>query len=85
LAVTAGDGVTGAAGFTDPGVGVGAAVTTGGVGGGGAAGAAGCCLLMIAFRTSPGLEMCERSIFVLISPGSERDWRCAVAEAGWLA
>jgi hypothetical protein len=40
---------------------------------GGAAGGAGagvCCFCVISFRTSPGLEMCDRSIFVLISSGS---------------
>jgi hypothetical protein len=51
----------------------------GATGVGGAAG--GCCLLMIALSTSPGLEMCERSILVLISSGSIRPKRGARAEA----
>jgi len=50
-------------------------VSTGGVagrtGGGAAAAAVGvCCCLAICFNTSPGLEMCERSILVLISSAS---------------
>ena len=36
---------------------------------------AACCLLMMAFRASPGLEMCERSILVLISSASARTGR----------
>jgi hypothetical protein len=50
--------------------------TTGGRGGTatgrGAAGgaAAACCCCVISFSTSPGREICDRSIFVLISPGS---------------
>lgn len=49
--------------------------------GGGVAGRAGgagcgvdtpCCLLMIALSTSPGLEMCDRSILVLIPSESGR-------------
>jgi hypothetical protein len=38
----------------------------------GAAGgaAAACCCCVISFKTSPGREMCDRSILVLISPGS---------------
>ncbi len=40
--------------------------------------AAGCCLLMMAFRTSPGLEMCDRSILVLISSASLRLTRGAL-------
>ena len=43
----------------------------GGVGGGTWTGT-GPFLLMIAFNTSPGLEMCERSILVLIASGSGR-------------
>ena len=35
----------------------------------GAGGAAGCFLSRMAFSTSPGLEMCDRSILVLISSG----------------
>jgi hypothetical protein len=79
LGVGAAGGVTGAAGFTAAGADMDAAGTTGGAGVGGAAG---CCLLMMAFKTSPGLEICERSILVLISPGSERGWRCAAVGAG---
>ncbi len=72
-------GVGGAAGLGAGGVevatgGAGAAgfASTGAAGrGGGAAGAdALCCCLAICFRTSPGLEMCERSILVLISSAS---------------
>jgi len=37
---------------------------------GGAGAAAVCCLPMIAFNTSPGLEMCDRSILVLIPSGA---------------
>ncbi len=48
--------------------------TTGLVSTGGAASAVAgpCCLLMMAFRASPGLEMWERSILVLISSPSGR-------------
>ena len=70
----AGGAETGADGFA-----MGATVAftsgTGGVGratGADGAGAAACCLPMIAFSTSPGLEMCERSILVLIPSGSVR-------------
>jgi hypothetical protein len=50
--------------------------TGGGVTGRGAGGAAAAvCCLVISFRTSPGLEMCERSILVLISSASARDVR----------
>ena len=41
----------------------------------GAGGAAGCFVPMIAFSTSPGLEICERSILVLISSGPAWDAR----------
>ncbi len=44
-----------------------ASCTAGGVGFAGAGGAAGCLFPIIAFSTSPGLEMCDRSILVLIS------------------
>jgi hypothetical protein len=45
-----------------------------GAGGAGVAAAAGpAFLLMIAFSTSPGLEMCDRSILVLMASGSARD------------
>src|SRR6266436_1738810 len=71
------------------GAGVGLASTTGGRGAAerGAAGvAAACCFCVISFSTSPGLEMCERSILVLISSASrpargERDGALASAEA----
>jgi hypothetical protein len=58
-------GVAGAGGRTAGAAGF--ASCTAGVAGraGGAAGAAGCCLARIAFSTSPGLEMWERSIFGL--------------------
>jgi hypothetical protein len=48
----------------------GGATAVGRTGDGGAA--AGCCLLMMAFRTSPGFEICERSILVLIPSASGR-------------
>jgi hypothetical protein len=66
-------------------------LTTGGGGGmaalvsnGGAAGVAAgaCCLLMIAFSASPGLEIWERSILVLISSASVRPDRAARLEVG---
>ena len=47
-------------------------VSTGGAGGGASATAGPCCLLMMALRASPGLEICERSILVLISSPSGR-------------
>ena len=34
---------------------------------------------MMAFSTSPGLEMCDRSIFVLISSGAACVWRAGLA------
>jgi len=43
--------------------------------------AAGCCLLMMAFRTSPGLEICERSILVLMPSASARLGREDLEEA----
>jgi hypothetical protein len=55
--------------------------TTGrGATGGGAAGAAGCCLLMMAFKTSPGREIFDKSILVLISSDSGRVEREGRAE-----
>ncbi len=67
-ACAAGD-ATGAAGF---------AATGGAEGLGGVTGAAvGACLLMMALSTSPGLEMFDRSILVLISSDSERPERKA--------
>ena len=50
-------------------------------GGGRAAAAAACCLLMMAFRASPGLEIWERSILVLISSASARAGRADSAGA----
>jgi hypothetical protein len=50
---------------------------TGRAGGGGAA--TPCCLPMIAFSTSPGLEMCDRSILVLMPSGSGRAVRADLA------
>ncbi len=55
-------------------------VSAGGFTATGRAGAAGCCLLIIAFRTSPGLEMFERSILVLMPSPSGRDGREVLAE-----
>jgi hypothetical protein len=56
-----------AAGLLSTGVGRGATGRGGATGG---AGAAACCFCVISFKTSPGLEMWERSILVLISSGS---------------
>ena len=58
-AATGGTGFFSAAGGGTAGLGDGAAEVGG-------------CLLMIAFRTSPGFEICERSILVLISSPSGR-------------
>jgi hypothetical protein len=74
-----------AAGATGAAAGL-ASIGADGAGRGGAAGAAGACLLMMAFSTSPGLEMWERSILVLISSPSARLGRgdllaCASEEA----
>jgi len=41
-------------------------------GGAGADEAAVCCLPIMAFSTSPGFEMCDKSILVLIPSGSGR-------------
>ena len=68
----------GAAGLGAGVVAAGGAVETAGLtGGGGTTGGAstiedGCCLLMMAFKASPGLEIWERSILVLISSASAR-------------
>jgi hypothetical protein len=60
-----------------------ALVSTGGAAGGGGTVAAGvCCLLMMAFNASPGLEIWERSILVLISSASERPGREDRLEVG---
>jgi hypothetical protein len=72
----AGGRTTGAAGFASTG---GAAGREGDAGGVGAA--AFCCLPMIAFNTSPGLEMWERSILVLISSGADWEERLGFADA----
>ncbi len=66
---------TGAAGFAS---GAGGFTATGRAGG--AAGGAGCCLLMIAFRTSPGFEILDRSILVLMPSDSLRAERADFAE-----
>jgi len=71
-AAAAGLASTGAAGFGGTAVGRGAA-------GGGAAAA--CCFCVMSFRTSPGFEMCERSIFVLISSDSRPDGRAPLLDA----
>ena len=63
---------TGAAGFGGTAVGRGA-------GGGGAVAA--CCFWAISLRTSPGLEMCERSIFGLISSDSRPEGRTPLLDA----
>ena len=63
-------------------------VATGAAGGcatgraGGAVAASFCCV--IAFRTSPGREICERSILVLI-PSSPRPGRVALEAVDWLS
>ena len=77
--------VTGGAGFVAT-VAAGFTSAAGGAAGrGGIAGdAAGCCFPMIAFSTSPGFEICERSIFVLNSSESGRTPRAAL-EADWLS
>jgi|SRR5581483_2349165 len=82
----AGGGCTAAGGFA-------IGVTGAGVGGLGATGAAGrtggcvaACCCVIAFRTSPGREICERSILVLISSPSTRAARLDLPAADpWLS
>jgi hypothetical protein len=82
----AGAGV-GAFGCAEGATGVAAAglVSTGAGGTGGRTGVGGgvgvCCLARIALRTSPGLEICERSIFVLISSESLRGLRAVLPDA----
>ena len=71
----AGFGLTGGAGLTS---GAGGAAGRGGAAGGGG----GCCLPIIAFSTSPGLEMCDKSILVLNSSESGRALR-GVLPALW--
>jgi hypothetical protein len=73
-ATGAGGGVGGAAGFGATGVAPAGLVScAGGAAGFGGAvdagGGASCLLSRMAFSTSPGLEMCDRSILVLISSG----------------
>jgi hypothetical protein len=63
-------GAAGAAGFAG-----GTTCRAGGVGC-----AAVCCLPIIAFSTSPGLEMCDKSIFVFMPSGSVRVRADALAE-----
>ena len=53
---------------------------TGGRAGGGVGTAGACCFARMAFSTSPGLEMCDRSILVLIS-SSARAAREALPDA----
>ncbi len=94
--INRGAGAGGAAGFAAGGTGVAAGAGADGAavfvsaGGRGAAGrtgvggaAAACCFCVISFRTSPGLEMWERSILVLISSASrvERADRAGAASA----
>ena len=43
-------------------------------------GAAGCFLSRMAFSTSPGLEMCDKSILVLISSGAACELRASFAD-----
>ena len=71
-AAAAGFASTGAGGFGGTAVGRGA-------GGGGAAAA--CCFCAISLKTSPGLEMCERSIFGLISSDSRPEERAPLLDA----
>ena len=66
----AGFGATGAAGLVSC---AGGAAGFGGAAGAG--GAAGCFLSRMAFSTSPGLEICDKSILVLISSGLGCDAR----------
>ena len=82
--ITGSAGAAGGTGGVGFGVGctiVGRAAIGGAVGFGGVATASFCCV--IAFSTSPGREMCERSILVLISssPRNGRDGLAACADA----
>jgi len=56
--------------------------STGGRTTGGRTGAGGACCLRMALRTSPGREICERSIFVLISSLPTRLERAVLLAAG---
>ncbi len=82
-------GAFGSGALTLGGAGVKAGLVSTGAGavGDGAAAAAGvCCLLMMAFSASPGLEIWERSILVLISSASGRPSREERLElCAWLA
>jgi hypothetical protein len=62
---------TGAAGLTAT-VGATGLAAAGGTAGGRTGGTVGACCLRMAFRTSPGREICERSILVLISSAATR-------------
>jgi hypothetical protein len=75
--VAAGAGAAGAGAFISTAV---CGFTATGRAGVGAAGAGGCCLLMMAFSTSPGLEILERSILVLMPSASARGERADLAE-----
>ena len=82
-------GLAAAGGVTGVGVGAVGAAVAGGVacfwagggatGRGGAAGVGGAGGLLISLRTSPGFEICDRSIFVLISSDSAREARLDLA------
>jgi hypothetical protein len=84
LGAAAGGGLAGFV-LTAGGAGTDVFVSRGGGGGtavcGGVAAGA-CCLLMMAFNASPGLEICERSILVLISSASARPSREGRLDAG---
>jgi hypothetical protein len=71
--------LTGAAGTAGFATGTAGGFTSGSVGGrgglAGCGGAAACCLPIIALSTSPGLEICDRSIFVLMLSASGREAR----------
>ena len=69
----------GAAGFTAGGTIVGFGVAGGGAGFGGGGTAAASFFCVIALSTSPGREMCDRSILVLIS-SSPRSGRAVRAD-----
>jgi len=62
--------------------GAGAASTAGWAAGGRTGGTAGACCLRMALRTSPGREICERSIFVLISSLAVRLRRAVLLAVG---
>ena len=66
------EGAAGAAGFAAGATTIGLGGATGGTGRGGAGAAAASFFCVIAFSTSPGREMCDRSILVLISSSPRR-------------